>query len=70
MNLIKTDIAFENISDEQMMELNGGWILTVLKVVSTCITIYGIYEMGKDHIYDYNYNKAYKAEMKRLNQSK
>ena len=66
-----TDLFFENMSDEQTINLNGGSVLAVaVAIISGCITAYGIYETGKNHIYEYNYNKAYDAEMERLSPSK
>lgn len=65
-----TDLVFENILNEELIELNGGGVLsTIVTIVSVCISVYGVYETGKNHIYEYNYNKAYDAEMERLNQS-
>lgn len=65
--MVTADLAFKNMSDEQMMEINGGAVISaILAVAGACITIYGIYETGKNHIYDNSYEKAYKAEYERL----
>jgi|BioPla2DNA2_1021312.scaffolds.fasta_scaffold52077_3 hypothetical protein len=66
-----TNLFFENLSDEQAIDLNGGSVTgVIIAIVSGIITAYGIYETGKNHIRDYNYNKAYKAEWERLENSK
>jgi hypothetical protein len=66
-----TNLFFENLSDEQAIDLNGGSVTgVIIAIVSGIITAYGIYETGKNHIYEYNYNKAYNAEMERLTKSK
>lgn len=68
--IVTANLAFKNMSDEQMMEINGGEAITVIMaVVSVCITVYGIYETGKNHIYDNSYEKAYNAESERLKKS-
>lgn len=59
---------FENLSDEQTVDLNGGGPL-ILAIVGAIITVYGVYETGKNHIYNYNYDKAYKEETERLARS-
>ncbi|CRZ34439.1 hypothetical protein DFR55_101212 [Herbinix hemicellulosilytica] len=65
--MVIADLAFENIPDDQILELSGGCVIgTILSIAGTLITLNGIYETGKDHIYDYYYDKAYKAETARL----
>jgi len=64
---MKNTNLFENLSVEQTIDLNGGSVIGfLLKLIGGAITAYGIYETGKDHIYDYYYDQAYNAEMDRL----
>lgn len=61
--------SFCELSHNDLEQLNGGSLTGILAIIGAIITIYGIYDTGKSHIYDYNYDKAYTEEKERLEQS-